>query len=277
MVPDCECPAVRFVHHFEKRYVMRRRKHTAFTLIELLVVISIIALSISILLPALQKAKRQARVLSCMSILKSVGVGLTGYVADNNGNYPTPVTGSLNVIYGNGFVADHRQNLKVIANGMTEEVWWCPLQQSNRPSINTKETEWSRDFNLCSSNGNWHCVGYNMFFLIGPGSEQMLGGAQWNYEHTTNPDLNGDGRRDGPYKPGNPDSAVVADTNVDWQTGSGGCGNWEKPYFSSHVDIIKGCIAPPDSDVLFGDGHVTMATKLKYYYFRAHAKGTYAY
>ena len=64
---------------------MRRRKHTAFTLIELLVVISIIALLISILLPVLQKVKRQARVLSCMSIWKSVGVGLSGYVADNNG------------------------------------------------------------------------------------------------------------------------------------------------------------------------------------------------
>ena len=162
-----------------------------------------------------------------------------------------------------------------MANSMTTTVWFCPLAPSYRPSkLNFTETEWSRDYVLCQqgNDGSWrHCVGYNMFFLIDRPYPE------WYYEHTNNPDLNGDGRRDGPYKPGNPDSAVVADTNVDWQTGSGGCGNWEKPYYSSHVDIIKGCIGPPDSDVLFGDGHVTMTTRLKYYVFRAHAKGTYAY
>ena len=116
-----------------------------------------------------------------------------------------------------------------------------------------------------------------MFFLIGPGKERWFGGPEWDYENTTNPDLNGDGLRDGPYEPGNSDSAVVADTNTDWQTGSGGCGNWEGPYYSAHVDIIKACIAPPDSDVLYGDGHVEMVYKLQHYAFRALARDTYAY
>ena len=72
---------------------------------------------------------------------------------------------------------------------------------------------------------------------------------------------------------------MVADVNTDFQPQSGGCDNWEKPIWAAHLNNIglRGYITPPDSNVLFGDGHVTMATKLKYYYLRGHAGGTYAY
>jgi len=61
------------------------RKHTlnAFTLIELLVVISIISVLISILLPALQKARLQANVVSCLSNQRQFMVGLSAYYADS--------------------------------------------------------------------------------------------------------------------------------------------------------------------------------------------------
>lgn len=58
-------------------------KKKAFTLIELLVVISIIALLLSVLLPSLQKAREQAKLIRCKSNLKSAGMGINLYAYDN--------------------------------------------------------------------------------------------------------------------------------------------------------------------------------------------------
>jgi prepilin-type N-terminal cleavage/methylation domain-containing protein len=55
----------------------------AFTLIELLVVISIIALLIAILLPALSKAKESARLVQCATSLQQQGVATFAYANDN--------------------------------------------------------------------------------------------------------------------------------------------------------------------------------------------------
>ena len=56
----------------------------AFTLIELLVVIAIIALLMGILMPALQKVKESAKETVCKSNLRSVGMGVTLYLQDND-------------------------------------------------------------------------------------------------------------------------------------------------------------------------------------------------
>ncbi|MFI4911637.1 MAG: type II secretion system protein [Sedimentisphaeraceae bacterium JB056] len=63
-------------------------KKKAFTLIELLVVISIIALLMAIMMPALSKAKEQANKMVCSSRMRSVSVGPFLFANDNNGWFP---------------------------------------------------------------------------------------------------------------------------------------------------------------------------------------------
>ncbi len=62
----------------------------AFTLIELLVVISIIALLIGILLPALAAARRSGQAAQCLSNVRQVATGLNAFATDQKGYvFPT--------------------------------------------------------------------------------------------------------------------------------------------------------------------------------------------
>ena len=65
-----------------------KRRATAFTLIELLVVIAIIAVLMGILMPALQKIRQQAKIISCGSNMRQLVVGLITYAENSDGKLP---------------------------------------------------------------------------------------------------------------------------------------------------------------------------------------------
>lgn len=68
---------------------MNKPRHiVAFTLIELLVVISIIALLVGILLPALGAARESARGLVCQTHVKNLSTAFVAYGTDTNGWWP---------------------------------------------------------------------------------------------------------------------------------------------------------------------------------------------
>ncbi len=63
------------------------KRQRGFTLIELLVVIAIIALLMAILMPALGRARAQAKKAACMVLLKQWGTALSAYTNSNDGYF----------------------------------------------------------------------------------------------------------------------------------------------------------------------------------------------
>jgi len=70
----------------------KRPARGAFTLVELLVVIGIIAVLISVLLPALSRARQAARRMACLSNLRQIGQSFRLYETENRGYIPSAMT-----------------------------------------------------------------------------------------------------------------------------------------------------------------------------------------
>jgi prepilin-type N-terminal cleavage/methylation domain-containing protein/prepilin-type processing-associated H-X9-DG protein len=99
-IPDQESGRFPERHREEPRFAASqtdiRQRHlsfpTAFTLIELLVVIAIIALLMAILMPALQRVKKQTWTILCRSNLNQYGLAARMYIDDNEGTFPYSFT-----------------------------------------------------------------------------------------------------------------------------------------------------------------------------------------
>lgn len=66
------------------------QRNGAFTLIELLAVVAIILLLLSLLVPALNKARDKAYQIVCESNVRQVMAAIINYASDNDGSFPDP-------------------------------------------------------------------------------------------------------------------------------------------------------------------------------------------
>jgi len=71
------------------------QRHKSFTLIELLVVVAIIAVLVSLLLPAIAKARQLVNDAVCLSNLRQWGLAFAMYSDENRGRMPYPYSYSI--------------------------------------------------------------------------------------------------------------------------------------------------------------------------------------
>ncbi|MDD3925147.1 MAG: DUF1559 domain-containing protein [bacterium] len=113
--------------------MMRETKKRGFTLIELLVVIAIIAILAAILFPVFGRARENARKATCQSNLKQIGLSLSMYLQDFDGNYPKGRYNSLS-----GMVSQWE---RLRSYGVSDQIMQCPSDTGygpkGTPAVNT--------------------------------------------------------------------------------------------------------------------------------------------
>jgi prepilin-type N-terminal cleavage/methylation domain-containing protein len=145
-----------------------RTNRPAFTLIELLVVISIIALLVAILLPALGSARQAAVMTQCTANVRSIGQSLHMYMADQEQYFPYSIY-LENLTSGPWHYMDATLGRYMGGFGSAAEMWdsdmWvCPAMKGERPDRTTSWGVYAPNgamMGYVASTGNYYGSSYS--------------------------------------------------------------------------------------------------------------------
>jgi prepilin-type N-terminal cleavage/methylation domain-containing protein len=118
---------------------MKNEFKSAFTLVELLVVISIIAVLLAVLMPALNKSRESAKTVICSTNVRQLGLGYSMYEMDN-GYMPEFVDGIVNGITWAGSLRKYYQDV--------DGIRVCPTASKvgGPEMLNTDGNKWGSTF-----------------------------------------------------------------------------------------------------------------------------------
>jgi prepilin-type processing-associated H-X9-DG protein/prepilin-type N-terminal cleavage/methylation domain-containing protein len=207
----------------------------AFTLVELLIVIGIIAVLLAILLPALSKARDQAKRTQCLANLHDLGLAINAYASENDGALPA-FTG------GGGWLWDLPYNTRdaILRCGAQRQNMYCPCGDWQ-----DQDTLWWFQGHPANNQG-YAVTGY--FWMM-----KRLDGSYPALIKTHNAEYLENVRFDRGLNVG-PANAVLASDAVISQNGKfGGIqGGWAYRHQTNHLGPDA---KPEGGNILFLDGH----------------------